>query len=78
MKKLTPEKPEHILFAEKVQLDTRNRTLIFENEKIIDIRPMEFVILQKLILNLNERRTQLNSDQRRNFYSYMGRKHRTL
>lgn len=49
MKKLTPEKPEHITTVGNAQLDTRNRTLILANNSIIDLRPMEYVILKKLL-----------------------------
>ncbi|MDO5664712.1 MAG: response regulator transcription factor [Bacteroidia bacterium] len=54
MKKLTPETPEHIISVGKTQLDIRNRTLILTDGSIIDLRPMEYVILKKLIEHFNE------------------------
>jgi DNA-binding response OmpR family regulator len=52
--KLTAETAEHIITIGKTQLDTRNRTLILSNEKIIDLRPMEYAILKKLTDHFNE------------------------
>lgn len=52
--KLTSETTDYIITIGKTQLDTRNRTLILSNEKIIDLRPMEYAILKKLTDNFNE------------------------
>ncbi len=54
MKKLTPETSEHIISIGKILLDTRNRTLILANGSMLDLRPMEYVILKKLTDNFNE------------------------
>ncbi|WP_313381652.1 response regulator transcription factor [Proteiniphilum saccharofermentans] len=54
MRKLTPEAPEHIISVGKTQLDTRNRTLILIDDSMVDLRPMEYVILKKLTDHLNE------------------------
>lgn len=37
-----------------MQLDMKNRALIFENGSIADLRPMEFTILRELALHVNE------------------------
>lgn len=49
MKKLTPENPEHIIPVGNAQLDTRNRSLILANNSIIDLRPMDYVVLKKMM-----------------------------
>ncbi|MGI6478189.1 MAG: response regulator transcription factor [Salinivirgaceae bacterium] len=49
IKNLTPELQEQIISVGKVQLDTRNRTLILADGSIIDLRTMEYNILKKLI-----------------------------
>lgn len=54
MKQLTPEVPEHITSIGKVQLDTRNRTLILTDGSMMDLRPMEYVVLKKLTDHFNE------------------------
>lgn len=53
-KKLTAETAEDIMYVGKIQIDTRNRTIILSDETIIDLRPMEFVILKKLTDHFNE------------------------
>lgn len=37
-----------------ILLDIRNRSIINQRDKIIELRPMEFNILRKLIVNLNQ------------------------
>lgn len=54
MKKLTPETPEHIDSIGKVLLDTRNRTLILTDGTMMDLRPMEYVVLKKMTDCFNE------------------------
>ncbi|MDD2594282.1 MAG: response regulator transcription factor [Bacteroidales bacterium] len=54
MKKPTSERPEHIIATENIQLDTRNRTFILSDGTIIDLRPMEYAILKKLIDHFDE------------------------
>lgn len=51
---LTSEASEHIISFGKAQLDTCNRAVILSNEKIIDLRPMEYAILKVLVDNFNE------------------------
>lgn len=54
IKKLVPETPKHILPIGKTLLDTRNRTLILADGSMLDLRPMEYVILKKLTDHFNE------------------------
>lgn len=48
MRNLTPATPEHIISIGKVQFDTRNRTLILTDGSMLDLRPMEYVVLKKM------------------------------
>lgn len=49
MARKSPEAPGHILPLGNGQLDVRNRALITSQGKIVDLRPMEFNIIEKLV-----------------------------
>jgi DNA-binding response OmpR family regulator len=48
----------HIIPVGNGQLDTKNRTLISDKGSIIDLRTMEFIILEKLVSQINENVTR--------------------
>lgn len=54
IKKLSPETAEHIIDLGTTRLDKRNRTLILENGSMVDLRPMEYCILERFLQNIND------------------------
>lgn len=54
MTKTNTETYSNLLTIGSTQLDTKNRALIFDDGSIVDLRPMEFVILKELVLHANE------------------------
>lgn len=54
MIKSNAETYSNLMSFGSTQLDTKNRALIFNDSSIVDLRPMEFVILKELVSHVNE------------------------
>ena len=53
-KNMTSADNENLVAIGNALLDVRNRTIIVENGEIKELRPMEFNIFRKLVLNINQ------------------------